>query len=686
MVWRLQAWRQRAEIALARRFGLTSREDRAFLVLVPVVGVVAGFLGVAVHYLIDLVRGLLWQQDAGLAEAAAARGWWVVAVLALGGLVVGILTLLSRESLSGGGMSVLIEAVALGQGRVPARPVLLRAAGAVATVGSGGSLGREGPMIRLGAMLASWLGERFGLPPHRVKVLVACGAAAGLAAAYNIPVGSTLFAMEVILGNFALEIFGPIVVSSVLATVITRSLEGGAALYASPGYQLGHPGELVAYALLGVVGAVLSLLFIWATRSGARIFSALSWVPLAARPLLGMTLVGALAVAYPQVLGGGVETINQALQGDLSLRLLLVLAVAKLVATALTAGCGGAGGLFTPSLCIGALVGGAYGSVVHGLTPTLAPSYGAYAIVGMAAVAAGTSHAPISIILILFEFTGEYELILPIMIAAIVAGLLARKLNPYSIYTEPLERRGIDLSWRMEEAVLAGLKASDLKRQDRNLLRPEDNYKSVVERFLGTRRQRLFVVDREQKFLGGVSLHDIKHALDDPESLSAVVAHDLMVPITTVIEPDMRLHEAVEAFARSSFERLPVVDPESGRYCGHLSKRDVMAVYAQEVLGRPARLATFTHGDASQTGRDYVELPPDFSIRLLPVPPNLVGRTLAELRLPQELGARVIQIRRRSQAGQELLIPDGATVFAAGDELITLGPQSALEQLARGGA
>lgn len=551
------------------------------------------------------------------------------------------------------------------------------------TVGAGGSLGREGPMIRLGAMMSTWLGTCWGLAPHRVKILLGCGAAAGLAAAYNVPIGGALFAMEVILGNFALEIFGPIVAASVISTLISRGISGDVPRYELLDYSLVSGWEILAYAGLGILGGFASVAFIRGVRLAGRGFAAVPFVPIWAKPALGMALLGALAVSTPQILDGGHETSRATLSGQLPLTLLLWLAVAKLLATALTAGSGNAGGLFTPSLFFGAAVGGAYGYGIHALWPAATAGYGAYAAVGMAAVTAGTSHAPISAILILFELTGNYELILPLMVASILASLVARKLTRSSLYTESLEKRGIDTNWRMEEAVLAGLAVRDLARADSDTLAPGEGYADLVETFLATHRQRLFVIAPDGRLLGAVSLHDIKHALDDPGRLTAVVAHDLMVPVDRALREDDRLHRAAEVFARSEFERLPVVD-EEGRFRGVLAKRDLLAIYAQEVLGRPAMLATFVSGnDAAR--RDYVELPPDFSLRLVPVPAGLVGKTLADARLPQTLGARVLEIQRTGRAGEvRRVIPEGATVLAAGDRLIVLAPEQVVERIEAG--
>ncbi len=678
--------------------GVLSAEDRTFYLLIGLVGVIAGVLGALIHRLIDAVEHLTWGGRSVLAAAATAPAWLLVGAPAAGGLAVGLLLAAFRRGGRSGGTALLIESVLLHGGRIPPRPILADAAASVITVGTGGSLGREGPMIRLGAMISTWLAARWGVAPHRIKILCGCGAAAGLAAAYNIPVGGAVFAMEVILGNFALEIFGPIVASAVISTLIARTTSGDVPRYVALGDHLSSGWEILACAGLGLIGAFVSVAFVRAVRGGRHLFASLRGVPQWLRPALGMAAVGGLAVLAPQVLSGGYETIHAALRGELegvlgagawdggvSLQVFLALGAAKLLATALTAGSGNAGGLFTPSLFVGAMTGGAYGWLLASLWPATTGGYGAYAAVGMAAITAGTSHAPISAILILFEFTGNYDLILPLMVAAIVSGLVSRRLDPASIYTESLERRGIDTSWRMEEAVLAGLEVRDLVRPDPDTLTPATPYAELVERFLRTRRQRLFVLDAAGRLTGAVDLHDIKGALGEPERLTAVVAHDLMTPPQRTVGESERLHRTAELFAHSDFERLPVVDAD-GRFRGVLAKRDLLAIYTQEVLGRPAMLATFVSSSEGDPRRDYVELPPDFAVRSLPVPRDLVGRTLAEARLPHTVGARVLEIQRRGAGGVETrVVPDAETVLEAGDRLVLLGPEGTLERLAAAG-
>lgn len=692
------AWRS-LDFTLARRFGLATRGDRVFFTLIAVVGVVAGTLGAAIHAVINAIQRFLWggvdlavAVDQMRAAGAATGTWWwwtfVIAIPAVGGLVVGLTWQATKGVGRSAGMTLLIESVLLHGGRIPPRPILLNGLASVVTVGAGGSLGREGPMIRLGAMVSTWAASRLDVPPHRVKILLGCGAAAGLAAAYNVPIGGALFAMEVILGNFALEILGPIVASSVISTFLARTISGDVRRFEALGYQMESGWEILTFAGLGVVGAVASVLFIVSVRgasAGFRMMPLPAWV----KPTLGMAMLGGLGLFAPQILDGGYETVEAAIDGQLALSVLVLLVVMKLLATAVTAGSGNAGGLFTPSLFFGALLGGAYGTVVHSLWPAVTAPSGAYAVVGMAAVAAGTSHAPISAILILFELTGNYELILPLMVASILGSVVSRRLYRDSIYTRSLAKQGIDTRWRMEEAVLAGLKTSDMVRADPDVLAPSAPFPDIVDRFLEAHRQRLFVVDGDGRLLGAVSLHDIKHVLTEPDRLTMVLAHDLIVPLDLVLQEDERLHRAAEVFAQSNFERLPVVDGD-GHFVGVLAKRDLLSVYSQEVLGRPSMLATFKQGGEVDARRDYVELPPDFALRMVPVPPSLVGKTLAEARLPQRSRIRVLEIKREelhpgAEVGGPTLdaraIPDADTVLRAGDGLIVLGPEDVLERL-----
>jgi CIC family chloride channel protein len=679
---------RRAQIAwfsLARWLGLSTREELSFIVLVPLVGIFTGFVGVAIYWLIDRVQDLAWgSPDPQLGKEgqsllartefiAAHAPWRNVLALTAAGAVVALIIKIFRQEVRGHGMSGIIEAVALKGGRVAPGPALVRELAGVVTVGSGGSLGREGPMIRTGAMLGSVIGQTGGIDGRRLKILVAAGAAAGMAAAYNAPIGGAIFAMEVILGNFALEVFGPVVVASALATFVARALRfhGHWTYEMVPEYSLVSAWELPAYAVLGMLAGPLSIFFSRGVRSGEWLFDRLDFIPRGIRPVLGMAAVGLLGIACPYVYGNGFDTVNLALQdpmAKLGLGLLVVLPFAKVLATSITLGSGCSGGLFTPALFFGGLLGGLFGLGVHAIMPLHAAPPGAYALGGMAAITAGTSHAPISSIIIVFELTGKYEAILPLMLASMASAAVARRLNKHSIYTEALARRGIELPSRLEEIVLETIQVREALHEDREAVGLAEPLQGLLERLLRARRTHLFVVEKGH-YRGSVALYDLAPAFAEPGSFESVVAADLLDPNYRAILEDEKLSAALPVFARVDGEWLPVVSRE-GTFRGILGKQDVLALYAQEVLGHPAMLARIS----TASGSAYVPLPHGFELRELPVRDALVGRSLLELQLPQRHGIWVLAVIHVDESGRETrVLASASLVVREGDVLVALG-------------
>ncbi|HEX5067512.1 MAG TPA: chloride channel protein, partial [Myxococcota bacterium] len=363
-----------AAVPLPSRQRARFQQGQLFLVGVAIAcGVGGAFAAIAFRILIrfltsvffgdaaelrDLLHGN-WLADAGdpLALARALPWWAVLVIPALGGLVVGpLVTLFPREA-KGHGVPEVMEAVALRGGMMRGRTVVLRTLASALSIGSGGSVGREGPIVQIGAALGSFFGQLLRVPPRLLRTIVGCGAAAGIAATFNAPIAGALFAVEVIIGDFAVAQFSPIVISSVVATVLSRWLLGDHPSFEVPAYVLVAPFELVPYALLGVAAGLVGLAFVWLVYLAEDFFERLR-VPAWLKPALGGLGVGAIGIAFPQVLGVGYGTITPALQGALAPALLAALLVAKLVATSITVGSGGSGGVFSPSLFLGAMTGG----------------------------------------------------------------------------------------------------------------------------------------------------------------------------------------------------------------------------------------------------------------------------------------------------------------------------------------
>lgn len=661
--------------------------EKRFLAIVPLTGLATGLAAVGMVRLMALVQKLFWGGGRDLLQWAqnASPGHRVLA-LTFGGLLVGLISLAVGKSVRGHGTTGIIEAVTKSRGYISVNRTLKMASATIVTVGAGGSLGREGLLIRCGASLGSLLGRRSFITGNRLNILVGCGTAAGIAAAYNAPIGGALFALEVVLGNFALESFGPIVVASAMGTVVSRGFLGNYRAYNPPhlemvvsGWELGH------YILMGILVGLASAFFILAMRAGEKGFDRIP-LPTWAKPVLGFSLVGIIGIWVPHVFGNGYDTVNLVLREELHPELILMLPFLKVIATALTLGSGGTGGLFTPTLFVGAVLGSSYGTWCQHVFPNLTASPGAYALVGMGGILAGTTHAPLTAILTIFELTGDYDTILPLMICCTVSLLVSRLVHPHSIYTLPLLERGVRLGGRTEQLVLDTIEVRDVMRQGASPVLDTEPLEIVVKRLLNEGRKELFVVNGEGKFRGSITLADLTEYLGRPEALQQVKASEVVYPDVPMLQLSDRLTDAIGHWSQVSRDRLPVVDGlESRRYVGELSAGDIIFLYSQEVLGRETRLARFDR--PSEGGRrpetTYVELPKEYVVAQVKLPETFQGATLRNLDARRRFGVNVIEVKRRLGSDDEhRLIPGPDTELRAGDGLIVVGRPSDIANMA----
>jgi CIC family chloride channel protein len=453
---------------------------------------------------------------------------------------------------------------------------LARGALSVGAVAMGASLGREGALVQTGAAAGTWLAERLGLDETQARIVVACGAASGIAAAYDVPIGGALFGLEVLLGSFALELLGPIVVSCVVATAVARTLPGAHMTYVIPEYALLKPSELL-------VGLALAPFFGLASAVYVRVMGAvevqLDRLPRWAQPALpplALGLVGVAAIRFPSLLGNGFDTVHDSLLGHVPLAALAALPFLKLLASALSAGSGVPGGLFTPSLFYGATLGGLAGELLsRGLGWTV-PS-GALALVGMAAVLAGTTHAAVSSVLIIFEMTGDYGVILPLMLTAAIAAATSRAIEPDSLYTAPLRRRGVALPELPSPAWLRAMPVSSLVVPDPARVPPSTPFEEVLRRLLSLPPGHdLYVTSEGGELLGVIRLDALKGTISEGALLGMIVAADVADRTVEPLTTGMSLDEVAGRFGDVDLERLPVVDG-GRRIVGTVSIRDILA-------------------------------------------------------------------------------------------------------------
>jgi chloride channel protein, CIC family len=369
----------------------------------------------------------------------------VVLAPVVGGLLYGPLVHAFAREARGHGVPEVMYAVARRGGRIKPQVAVVKALASALTIGSGGSVGREGPIVQIGSALGSSVGGVLRVDDERRTLMVACGAAAGIAATFNAPLAGVFFAMELILTDFAARSFGMVVLSAVTASVLARGVLGDDPFLALPSFRVDHVAAYLLVAVLGLLAGGVG--FVW-SRVLYAVEDACDWLwrgPEWLRPAVGGLALGLLLLAVPQLYGVGYPVLGAAVAGHYAVGFLLVLLVAKMLATSLTIGIGGSGGVFAPSLFLGAMLGAAYGESVHALAPGAASEPGVYALIGMGAVFAGAARAPITAVLILFELTGEYSLILPIMVAVALATGLAQLCGRDTIYTLKLVRRGVGL-------------------------------------------------------------------------------------------------------------------------------------------------------------------------------------------------------------------------------------------------
>jgi CIC family chloride channel protein len=558
--------------------------SRRFWILVPLTGVIAGLGAVASVHWLGLVQRLAWGRSEallGAAELASPARRALVPLAA--GLLVTFVALASRRVAAGHGTARIIEAIWSRQARLSLLAAIGRGLLSLAIVGMGASLGREGALIYFGAAAGSWLGRHFALDDDQRKLLIACGASAGIAAAYNTPIGAALFGLEVFLGGLALEFYGPIIFACVAATLLSRVLLFDHPSYVIPHYRLTHPSELAVYLVVGVVVGVVSALFVRTVDLSERAVLAVpaKWRPLL--PTFALGLVGMTGILFPQVFGNGYDTVNLALIGALPLRLLLLLPLFKLVLSVACASSGAPGALFTPSLYVGGLVGGALGVAAHHLFPHVVPAEtGGYVLVGMAAILAGSTHATLAAPLMLFELTGSYELILPLLGASVVATVVSRVLTRESIYTAPLRRLGVELprisrpAWMQREGV------AKLVRDDPVRVAPGARLADVVLAFAQLPDgDPLFVVDETGGLRGAIPAQVLQEALVERPNLDLIVAADLMRTAPTV-SVDASLWEVTRRALAASTTRLAVLAPREGyRFVGTLATADILKAAAR---------------------------------------------------------------------------------------------------------
>ncbi|MFZ6030995.1 MAG: chloride channel protein [Chloroflexota bacterium] len=605
---------------------------------------------------------------------------WLLFIPALGGLVAGpIIAFFAREA-KGHGVPEVMQAIALRGGRIRPRVAVAKVIASSACIGSGGSAGREGPIVQVGAALGSTLAQWLHFPESRIRNLVACGAAAGIAATFNAPIAGVIFAIEIILGEMALADLGSVVLSAVTASTLARAVLGDTPAFSIPLYSLKSPWEIFLYLGLGVVSAAVGIFFIKVLYYAEDVFD--NWkFPDALKPAVGGLLLGLTGLTYPLLLGltrlpdehlnnglpvleniphvyaSGFGEIGAALLGQMPVLLMLVLIFLKVLATAFTLGSGNSGGVFAPGLFMGAMTGGVFGSISAALFPQIATGPGPYATVGMAAVFAAAARAPLTAILIVFEMTDDYRILVPLMAAVAVSTALAQHWHKESIYTLKLVRKGIRLFRGRDMDVMASVMVEEVMDRHPETVHPDATVGELVALLDRTRRHGFPVVDEKDRLVGIVSLNDIRRGLTEGAPIEQLRIRDIATSNPVTVHPDDTLRQVLQRMAPRDLSRLPVVARDDARkLVGIVRRSNIVKAYELGLARRGFALGVLP-GSPNGTASGRFTVPENSS---------LVGRTLADIGLPDTL--LVIHIER----GSAVILPRGATQLQAGDTITLL--------------
>jgi len=592
---------------------------------------------------------------------------WIALLPALGGLLVGALAHFTLRSETLHGTPSVMQAIALAGGRLPYRTLPARTLAAVLSIGFGASVGPEDPSVQIGAHLGSMFGQWLRFAEERVQTLVAAGAASAIAAAFNAPIAGVFFALEVLLGQTGGAAVSMILVAAVTASVFTQALSGASPAFLVPQYALHSVWELPLYLLLGLLAGPVAAAYVRLLYRMQDLFG--GWrAPRPLKTAAAGAVVGLVGLFLPQVFGVGYETIGEVLnRGTLGLTLLLALLAAKVILTPLSIGGGFFGGVFAPSLFIGAMLGGAFGQMAARLFPGLGIAPAAFALVGMAAVLAGAVHAPLTAILLLFEMTGDYRIILPLMFSVAVSLLISQRIERDSVYGLGLARHGIRLDRGRDVNVLAALTVAEVMETDFPTLSESTPLEEAADLMRRTRRQGLPVLDADGRLAGLFTTQDLQTA-------NGATVGEACSRAVQVAYPDETLHAALERMSRLDVGRLPVVErSDSRRVIGLLRRSDVIRAYDLALKRRAAqrhresalRLDAFTPSRVRVLELEIARSAP------------ADGRRLSELSLPP--GCVVASLRR----GRETIVPRGPTLLRAGDVLVVTVDSPESEQAVR---
>jgi len=646
--------------------------------LACVVGIGAGLASIGFKFMIKGFQELFWRSSSILSTVSTIPWYVIILIPTLGGVLISPIIFYGAQEAKGHGVPEIMESLVLRGGRIKARIVVIKALVSSICIGSGGSVGREGPIVQVSSAMASSLCRLCRVKEKGMRTLVAAGAAGGIGATFNAPIAGALFAVEILLGEFGIFSFSPIIVSSVIATLTSRLIIGDFAAFTVPKYTLISVWEIGPYVLLGLLSGLVAILFIKSLYFLDDRFEHLPLHPLV-KPVIGGILVGAVGLALPHIFGVGYESIDACLQNQIGFWLAFFLVFAKILSTSLTLGSGGSGGIFAPSLFLGAMTGNFIGSIFHNAFPSVMSSPGAFSLVGMGAVVAAVTQAPITAIIIIFELTNDYNIILPLMLSCIIASFLAVGIQKESIYTMKLKRRGLLFREGTEINILRSMKVKDFISQDFKIFLNTERVGKIINQALGCKHHSFQIIDAEKKYIGRFSLNQLKNLMLDREVADAfVIAQDLAVTDIKIDKHD-NLEQAMQTFGSTDAAEIAVLD--DNKFAGVIKRKDVIEAYNHEILKREAVSGLAEKLKFTQLTKSF-HISAGYNIMEIEAPSFFLDKTLKELNIKARFRADILLIKRKFPP-QTIPIPPADEIIKEGDQLIIAGPEESLNKITK---
>ena len=646
------------------------------IIIAIIIGVLGGFSGIGIRAMIKGISEISFPGPGTVLDNIMSNPWYIVLLApVVGGLIVGPIIYFFAPEAKGHGVPEVMQAILLKGGAIRARVAFIKAIASAISIGSGGSVGREGPIIQIGSSLGSMVGQFTKVPAKRLKTLVGCGAAAGIAAAFNAPIAGALFAVEIILMDFAVAQFSPIVISSVMATVISRMFEGDFAAFVVPKYRLASPYEIVFYFVLGGLCGLVSFGFIKSLYFTEDFFDNKFNFPEWLKPAVGGVGIGVIGLFFPYVMGVGYDTINAALYGKMVWELALALIFIKIIATSITLGSGGSGGIFAPSLFMGAMVGYFFGYLVNIVFPESTATPGAYALVAMGGLVAGTTRAPITAIIIVFELTNDYKIILPLMVTCIISTILSARFSRESIYTLKLVLKNIGIKEGVETNVLESIYVKDVYNDKYSSINVLENFSKLVNDVLRAKDSDFPVIDAEGKIRGMLCLNDIKDYLFERDSLqNLLIAGDIANHDFETVAPSDNCRVALDKMKNVQYSGLPVIEENgSKKVIGMIWRKDIQDAYDKEI----EKVELTSNLASSITMKDEaarIHFMEGYSIAEIKPPKSFIGKSIRDLNIRVKFGVDVLSIKTKIKRGEKVnAIPNPGYIITENDTLIVAG-------------